>query len=83
MTYVDGNHAAGLLVEAFGRDVTDALGVCAVCGHRHPMAECHVYDHAPGTVLVCPVCANVEIVIVEIRGEVRVTLRGLRTVVLN
>lgn len=78
--YVDGNHAAGLLLEAFGRDVTDALGVCSVCGHRHPMAECHVYDQAPGTVMVCPVCGNVQIVIVEIHGEVRVSLRGFSSV---
>jgi Family of unknown function (DUF6510) len=80
--YFDGNRAAGLLVQAFGRDVTDALGVCSICGHRHAMAEAHVYDRAPGTVMVCPVCSNVEMVIVEIRGEVRVTLRGFRTIVL-
>lgn len=78
MSHLDGNRAAGVLAQAFGRDVTDAAGVCAVCGHRHPMAESHVYDRAPGTVMRCPVCGNVEMVIVEVRGEVRVSLRGFR-----
>ncbi len=78
MTYLDGNRAAGLLAVAFGRDVTDVGGVCAICGHRHAMAESHVYDRAPGLVMRCPVCGNVELVIVEVRDEVRVSLRGFR-----
>ena len=79
MSYVDGNRAAGLLAEAFGRDVTDAVGVCDECGRRHAMAESHVYDRAPGLVMRCPECGNVEIVIVEVRGEVRVSVRGIRS----
>ncbi len=80
MHHVDGNRAAGLLAQAFGRDVTDAAGVCSVCGHRHPMAESHVFDRAPGLVMRCPLCGNCELVIVELRDEVRVSLRGFRYV---
>jgi len=42
------------------------------------LAECHVYDQAPGIVMRCPICGNVEMVIVEVRHEVRVSLRGFR-----
>ena len=78
MAHVDGNRAAGPLAQAFGRDVTDAAVVCALCGLRHLLAECQVYDRAPGIVMRCPACRNVELVIVEIRTEVRISLRGLR-----
>ncbi len=78
VSHVDGNRAAGILAEAFGRDVSDATGVCAWCGHRHLLAESHVYDRAPGVVMRCPICGNVEMVIVEVRTEVRVSSRGFR-----
>ncbi len=79
-SHVDGNRAAGILAQVFGRDVTDATGVCARCGHRHMLAESHVYDRAPGVVMRCPICGSVEMVIVEVRTEVRVSLRGFRYV---
>lgn len=78
MAHFDGNRAAGPLAQAFGRDVTDAAVVCAFCGLRHVLAESYVYDRAPGIVMRCPACRNVELVIVEMRTEVRISLRGLR-----
>ena len=43
---------------------------------RGQIAELRVYSRAPGTVVRCPSCGNVVIVLVEIRGETRVVLAG-------
>jgi len=47
------------------------------------LAESHVYEQAPGVVMRCPICGNVEMVIVEVRTELRVSLRGLRYLIIT
>ena len=62
---LDGNAAAGLLCEMFAGDMTTAAGTCAGCGATNVLATVHVYMHAPGTVLRCPVCTAVLMCIVR------------------
>ena len=44
MTGLDGNSIAGLLESVFGRELTEALGVCGHCGAEGPGGELHVDD---------------------------------------
>jgi hypothetical protein len=77
MAALDGNAIAGLLYDVFGAEMTTALGVCASCGARGPIAESEVYLRAPGTVVRCRVCRDVHMVFVTVRGTTCVDLRGL------
>jgi hypothetical protein len=83
MSYVDGNALAGALALAFGREMTDAEGVCGSCGDRHRLAETHVYLRCPGMVMRCPNCANTEMVLVEINHHIKISVRGLATIDLD
>jgi hypothetical protein len=69
MDALDGNAIAGQLHELFGREMTTATGVCSACGAGSVVAELRVYARAPGTVIRCPHCGVVLIVLVTIRGE--------------
>ena len=42
-THVDGNALGGMLLEVFGREMTDAHGACATCGAVHPVGAMRVY----------------------------------------
>ena len=77
LVYPIGNAIAGMLFDVFGREMTLATGVCAHCGATGPVAELHVYLRAPGTVVRCPSCGPVVIVLVEVHGVTCVDLRGL------
>jgi Family of unknown function (DUF6510) len=77
MEALDGNAAAGLLVDVFGRDMTAERGVCATCGASGRVAELRVYLRAPGTIARCRHCGSVAMVIVVVRGIACVDLRGL------
>jgi DNA-directed RNA polymerase subunit RPC12/RpoP len=74
---VDGNALGGLLIEVFGREMTDARGCCASCGTVNPLGAMRVYRSA-GDVIRCPTCGNVTIVAVVIRERTRVHLGGVR-----
>jgi hypothetical protein len=74
---LDGNAIAGPLHEAFGAEMTAALGTCAGCGATAPLAEAVVYIRGPGTVARCRSCDSVLMVLVTIRGHTCVDLRGL------
>lgn len=74
---LDGNAIGGLLHEVFGTEMTAAVGTCATCGAVGPVAECVVYNRAPGTVVRCRTCASLLMVIVRARGMNCVDLRGL------
>lgn len=83
MSYVDGNALAGALALAFGRDMTLAEGVCGDCGDIHRLAETHVYLRCPGMVMRCPKCSNVEIVLVDIKHHLKLTVTGLSAITLG
>jgi predicted RNA-binding Zn-ribbon protein involved in translation (DUF1610 family) len=77
MEGLDGNAIAGLLFDVFGEEMTTAMGTCAGCGARAPVAEFAVYLRAPGTVARCPSCGDVVMVFATIRELTCVDLRGL------
>jgi hypothetical protein len=77
MAALDGNAIAGTLVAVFDTELTTAIGTCASCGKRRPVAEFAVYLRGPGTVVRCRHCAGVAMVIVEAHGVSCVDLHGL------
>ena len=78
MEALDGNAIAGTLFEHFGTEMTTMLGTCAHCGTRAQVAELVVYMRAPGTVVRCRHCGNVVMVLVPIRGALRVDASAFR-----
>jgi phage FluMu protein Com len=74
MDALDGNAIAGALVEHFGHEMTMAEVRCLHCKSTSLMAELRVYMKAPGVVARCPVCEEVVMVIVDVRGAQRVDM---------
>jgi hypothetical protein len=79
---LDGNAAAGLLSEVFGRDVTTAVGTCDGCGSAEAVGAIHVYV-AAGTVLRCPHCEAVVMKVVTDGERYWIDVRGLRSMELT
>ncbi len=77
MDAVDGNAIGGLLQEVFGTEMTAATSTCGSCGAARQVAGLAVYMRAPGTVVRCPSCDSVLMVLVRIRNRVCVDLLGL------
>jgi uncharacterized protein DUF6510 len=77
MEALDGNAIAGVLQAAFGEEMTTATGTCATCGTTNLVAALRVYLRAPGAVARCPLCDEVQLVLIEARGFVCIDLRGL------
>jgi ribosomal protein S27E len=77
MEALDGNAVGGLLMEAFGTDMTAASTQCASCGAIRVLAELVVYRRAPGTVVRCRSCGSVLMVLVEAHETTCVDLGGL------
>ncbi len=75
---LDGNAIAGHLRDVFAVEMTTALGTCAGCGATEPLGAVRLYRGA-GFVLRCPHCNNVLATLVESEFDVRLALRGLRT----
>jgi len=76
--HVDGNALGGVLIDVFGREMTDARGCCAGCGAVTALGALIAYVRAPGDVLRCPACEAVVLVAVAMPAGVRVSLPGLR-----
>lgn len=75
--HVDGNALGGLLIEVFGREMTDARGSCGACGSIHQVGAMRVF-HGPGDVVRCPTCDTVVLVTVTVRERTRVHLGAIR-----
>ncbi|HEX6140289.1 MAG TPA: DUF6510 family protein [Candidatus Limnocylindria bacterium] len=58
----DGNALGGLLLEAFGREMTDADACCGNCHRVNQIGGMLLYQSGPGDVLRCPNCATVVMV---------------------
>ncbi len=80
---LDGNAAAGLLMDIFGREMTADITVCATCRAEHPLGRLLVYAHGMGTVIRCPSCGNVQMKVARIRGTYSMEMRGVRTLKLT
>jgi Family of unknown function (DUF6510) len=76
---LDGNAIGGLLVEVFGTDLTDSMGICASCGAEDYVATLDVYVHAPGIVGRCRSCEAVMLKIVRSADRTWLDLRGTRS----
>jgi hypothetical protein len=76
MEVLDGNAIAGDLYEYFGVEMTTASGACAHCGAVSQIAQLRVYARAPGAVARCSSCGAVVLVVLGVRGSVRVELAG-------
>lgn len=74
---VDGNAAAGVLAEIFGRDMSLAVASCARCGNAAEVARCIAYMTSMGIVLRCTECDEVLAVAVESRGMRQFTMAGI------
>ena len=75
---LDGNAIGGLLIEVFGRELTDAHGCCASCGTISAVGGLIVYRSGPGDVVRCPSCSAVVIVATPRQGGPRIFFPGLR-----
>lgn len=76
--HVDGNAIGGLLLELFGQEMTDQHGCCDHCNAVNALGAVHVYVDAPGTIIRCPNCDSVLIVIVQHPDGVRVSFEEIR-----
>jgi len=79
-THLDGNAIAGPLREIFAVDLTAAIGTCAHCRARGPLAEAEVYTRAPGAVARCARCGEVVLRLVRAEGRAWLDLHGLQSV---
>lgn len=77
---LDGNALAGSLREIFAVDLTAALGTCAHCRARGPLAEVVVYADAPGSVGRCAHCGEVVLRLVHGPDKVWLDLHGLLSI---
>lgn len=77
---LDGNAAGGVFNEVFAAEVTAARGACAWCGSEAAVGEQHWFQHplAPGGVLRCRSCAGALMVVVRVRGKLRLGFPGVR-----
>jgi Family of unknown function (DUF6510) len=76
-SFVDGNAAAGELLNVFCMDVTDADGQCAACGNVAALAQSRVYGLEPGIVLRCVVCEHPLMRMTRGAGRTWIDVRGL------
>ena len=75
---LDGNAIGGLLREIFTMEMTAAIGTCAHCGTLHAVGEVDVYMNAPGVVVRCPSCGEVQMKVVRGHGKYWLDLSGVR-----
>jgi len=75
---LDGNSIGGILESVFGRDLTEALGICGNCGAERHVGALHVY-RAAGIVARCPDCEAVILRIVEAGDQTWIDLQGFAT----
>jgi hypothetical protein len=75
--HLDGNALGGLLIDVFGREMTEALGGCAGCGAVNAMGALIVFRGGPGDVARCPACSTVVLVVSGLRDGPRAYLVAL------
>ena len=76
---LDANAVAGLLEVIFGVEMTASPTVCAHCGRAGEVGTLVAFIHAPGVVLRCPTCEQVQMRLVRISergGQYWIDLRG-------
>jgi hypothetical protein len=74
---LDGNAAAAALADLFVPDITVAFATCASCGAVARVAELRAYIQAPGIVLRCTKCGQVQLRMVRATDRAWLDLRGV------
>jgi len=81
--FLDGNAAAGALLDVFNIDLTVAEGKCDHCGRVAMLAEARVYDPVHGMIFRCSGCDGILMRLVMHDSRVWMDLRGLTYVELD
>jgi hypothetical protein len=76
--HVDGNAVGSRLIDAFGREMTNARACCSGCGAINHIGAFIAFTRAPGEVLRCPACEAVMLVIVASPTAVRISFVSMR-----
>jgi len=75
---LDGNAAGGLLLELFGRDMTDARAACAHCEHEAALADAVAEIDDAGMILLCRGCGHTLLTSLRSDGRQTLVIGGLR-----
>jgi hypothetical protein len=73
---LDGNAAAGRLMDVFAFDMTGATVMCEGCGRESALATLALYGGAVGLVLRCPSCDAVNLRLSNTGRSIHLDLRG-------
>lgn len=73
---LDGNTAAGILVEVFGVEMTASSTECVNCGREGELGTLLTFGQGHGIVLRCPACSHVMIRVVETPTHLILDARG-------
>lgn len=73
---LDGNTAAGVLVELFGVEMTASTTECENCGREGELGTLVSFGQGHGIVLRCPACSHVMIRVVETPTHIILDARG-------
>jgi hypothetical protein len=73
---LDGNAAAGRLLDVFAVDMTAATVMCEGCGRESALATLALYGGAVGLVLRCPSCDAVNLRLSNTGRSIHLDLRG-------
>ncbi|GJG86714.1 hypothetical protein tb265_18950 [Gemmatimonadetes bacterium T265] len=73
---LDGNAAAGVLADLFGREMTEARLTCGGCGAVAPVGALVVYAHGMGTVVRCRGCDRALLRVAQVRAGYRLDTSG-------
>ncbi len=73
---LDGNAAAGILMDIFSLEMTASPMECAQCGQQGEIGALLAFIQSPGIVLRCPACQNVVMRIVRTPGAIYLDARG-------
>jgi hypothetical protein len=76
--HLDGNALAGVLHDAFGREMTTLLGCCGGCGATNPVGALLVFRAGLGEVVRCPACSTVLLIITTHSAGARLRFASLR-----
>ena len=74
---LDGNAAAGDLMEIFGREMTEDPVECSNCGRVQFVGSLMAFAGGPGLVLRCPSCHAVLLCSAPLRGIACVDVRWI------
>lgn len=73
---LDGNAAAGVLADVFGREMTEVPITCGGCRRVAPVGALVVYVHGMGTIVRCRACDRALLRVARVRTGYRCDASG-------